>query len=452
MLAHVMATVSPQILGHAAKLLARSALERPTSSMLKLFTRTGLPPGEVERASSARPEPLPSAAIASPLSVRFDVDGLGGAPRGPLEGEGVVVKDSIDVAGAFTGLGLADGGDPATRDAVIVTRVRNAGGVLLGKAKMTELGMDGLGAAIHEGMPTNPRAPGYFAGGSSTGTAVAVASGLARYGVGGDGMGSIRIPAAFCGLVGLKPTRGRLPISGYASPAPSMDVPGPMARTAEDCARLWQVLAAEPVRPLAADVPGAIGVARQLDPARASRAVRLAFERALRAIGAHVVAVDVPGADRSTLLGTAIGTAEIARSPYARRPLSSAGALNVALGRSLSEPDRLALDVLRRRLHDAALRALERAPVIAMPTTGIPAPAISRALLAGAQDAPLLLAVALYTPFANVTGLPAIAVPSGVDDRGRPLSIMFVGAPGAETTLLRLALAIESTGLGAAPI
>ncbi|MBA3454555.1 MAG: hypothetical protein H0T42_15810, partial [Deltaproteobacteria bacterium] len=102
---------------------------------------------------------------------------------GVLEGGTVVVKDQLDVAGLRTGVGLPDGGELAERDAAIVARIRAAGGTFLGKAKMTELGMDGLGTMMPYPMPINPRAPGYSPGGSSTGTAVAVASGLARYGV-----------------------------------------------------------------------------------------------------------------------------------------------------------------------------------------------------------------------------------------------------------------------------
>src|SRR5262249_40393436 len=152
-------------------------------------------------------------------------------PKGPLAGEAVAVKDSIDIAGARTGLGLRSGGDVAARGAGIVQRGRDAGGFIAGKTKMTQLGRDGLCARRPGPMPENPRAPGYFPGGSSTGTAVAVASGVARWGLGGDGMGSIRVPAAYCGLVGLKPTHGRLPSEGYPSVAPSMDVPCPIART-----------------------------------------------------------------------------------------------------------------------------------------------------------------------------------------------------------------------------
>ena len=370
---------------------------------------------------------------------------------GPLEGEAVVVKDALDVGGVATGLGLRAGA-LATEDAELVARVRRAGGHVVGKTLMTELGMDGVGALVPRAMPENPCALGHFAGGSSTGTAVAVSAGLARYGIGGDGLGSVRIPAAFTGLVGLKPGRDRLSHRGYRSPAASMDVPGPMARTVRDCARLFQVLAGEEVAPLTALAPPRVGVARGLGPELATRDIGRAFDRALDAIGAEQFSVDVPGAATNSILAVAAATLELAESPFARGPLSAQGALNVALGRSFRAGDRERIDALRARLRDAVLRALDHAPVLAMPTTAIPAPAIRPRLLRGALDGLLLRAIGAYTPLANCTGLPAIAVPCGVDARSRPLSIMLVGAPGAELDLLRAALALEDTGLGTSPI
>ena len=447
-----MATVPPRYLDQAARILGRKSLERPTAAVFRNLARLALPPGEVNAAARNVPAPaLRNGHDVSPLSVRFNDDGAAAAD-GPLAGETVVVKDSIDIAGSYTGMGLRDGGDFAREDATIVTRVREAGGRIIGKAKMTELGMDGLGAFIYEASPGNPRARGYLAGGSSTGTAVAVASGLARFGVGGDGLGSVRIPSAFCGLVGLKPGFGVLPSHGYLSPAPSMDVPGPMARDAADCALLWQVLAGEKPEVLTTYFPKRVGLIAGLGPERATHAMQTAFHRALTALGTSTERVSIPGADKNTLLGTTIGTSEIARSVYATRELSAAGRLNLALGRSLSDGDRQSLALQRTRLREATLRALDAGFLLAMPTTAVPAPAATQALRDGAQNAPLLLAVALYTPLANITGLPAIAIPSGVDERGRPLSIMFVGAPGSETTLLRVAIALESTGVGTLPV
>lgn len=424
----------------------RFLTRRQPGRALALLARAAVPVLAPDWMAARTPDPeLDLGAAISPLITAVDPAPAAGA--GVLAGAPVVVKDALDVAGTRTGLGLRDGGDLATRDAAVVARVRAAGGWIAGKTKMTELGSDGVGALMPVPMPRNPRAPGYFPGGSSTGTAVAVAAGLARYGLGSDGLGSLRIPAAYCGLVGLKPTHGRLPADGYRSPVATLDVPGPIARTVADCARLWQVLAGEPVEAVAPALPARVGVIRQLGPARASRAIRAAFTRMLDALGLAVEPVDVPGADRCTFLGGMIGACELVQSPYAARELSPAGRMNVALGRAFAARDVAELGRQRAALRDATARALERTAVLAMPTTAVPPPALTRALLAGAQDLMLLRALGAYTPLANLTGLPAIAVPCGIDERGRPLSIMFMTGPGGERALLGLAAAVEATGL-----
>lgn len=381
-----------------------------------------------------------------------EVDPAPASRGGVLGGEPVVVKDAIDVRGVRTGLGLRDGGEIATEDAAMVARVRAAGGWIRGKTKMTELGMDGVGALMHYPMPRNAVAPRYFPGGSSTGTAVAVARGLARYGLGSDGLGSVRIPAAFNGLVGLKPGRGAFDIAGYRSPVDSLDSPGPIARTVEDCARLWRVIAGEPDAPLAAVVPPRLGVIRQLGPDRACRSIRAAFARVIERLGVPVERVEVPGAASAVFLGGMIGAHELAHGAFAALDLTPAGKMNVALGRAFSDRDKASLDRQRALLEASVAAALDAAGILAMPTTAIPPPAISRALLDGGQDLVLLRALGAYTPLANLTGLPSIAVPCGVDDVGRPLSIMFLGAPGSETALLGLALAVERLGLATTPV
>jgi Asp-tRNA(Asn)/Glu-tRNA(Gln) amidotransferase A subunit family amidase len=438
-----MPSISPRLLRVAAAALETPLGRRAVRRALLGGAMRTLPLPFVEWMAS-RPPAARAASSASPIVSACDAPPTG---TGALDGESLVVKDALDVAFVQTGLGLHSGA-VATEDAELVRRVRAAGGHIVGKSLMTELGMDGVGALVPRDMPENPRALGHFAGGSSIGTAVAVSSGLVRFGIGGDGLGSVRIPAAYTGLVGLKPGHGRLPSRGYRSVAESMDVPGPMARTVLDCARLFAVLAGETDAPLAPLVPGRVALVRGLGPELATRDIARAFERALDAIGTERLTIDVDGAPEHAILGISAATLELAESPFARRSLSGQGALNVALGRSFRPGDRAHLDARRRSLRESVLRALESATFLAMPTTAVPAPAIRPRLLRGAVDGLLLRAIGAYTPLANCTGLPSIAVPSGVDARGRPLSIMFVGAPGSERDLLRVALAIESTGLG----
>jgi aspartyl-tRNA(Asn)/glutamyl-tRNA(Gln) amidotransferase subunit A len=369
--------------------------------------------------------------------------------RGALDGD-VVVKDQIDVAGWRTGVGIAQGGEVATRDAEVVTRIVAAGGRLVGKAKMTELGIDGLGTVMHYPMPANPRAPGYSPGGSSTGTAVAVAAGLARYGVGGDGLGSIRIPAAFNGLYGLKTTREGLPRAGVCSPVRTLDAIGPITRTATDCATMWQVMAGEPVKALTPWTPERVAV--PLGRARVARSVATAFDRALSALGVVGERCELPGFETITFLGGMIGAHELATGPMSGHATSRMGRMTLSIGTALSRDDAAVLYRRRDELRWAASRLLARTPIIALPTTPIPPPAVTKALMGGPPELLLLRALGAFTPIANLADLPAIAVPCGIDERGRPLSIMFIAEPGSESTLLRIALALEATGLATKPV
>jgi len=414
---------------------------------LTLLARMRVPLYRTELLASRMPEhDLPEASPLIEISVPVP------ALPGVLEGGTVIVKDQLDVKGMRTGVGLPDGGELATEDSAIVARIRAAGGTILGKAKMTELGMDGLGTMMAYAVPGNPRAPGYSPGGSSTGTAVAVASGLARYGVGGDGLGSIRIPAAFCGLVGLKPSRTRLPRAGIRSPVRSLDAVGPITRTVEDCVRLWQVMVDEPIEALTPWLPDHVGVPVFAEPVRVARSIRTAFVRMIAALAIRSERVDLPGFDSATFLGGMTGAYELSTGPYAERTKSEGGLMSLSIGRSFSERDVARLVAQREALKAATAVVLENHPILAMPTTAIPPPALTRALVANKTSVILLRALGAFTPLANLCDLPAIAVPMGVDDRGRPLSIMFVGGFGAETQLLRIALAVEATGLGTTPV
>ena len=422
----------------------RFLTDRRPGRALTLLARTPIPIVAADRYALRRPELSPSAA--SPLVSTCD------RPRTPgvLDGD-VVIKDQIDVAGLPTGIGMREGGEVATRDAAVVERIAAAGGRVVGKAKMTELGIDGLGTLMHYPMPCNARAAAYAPGGSSTGTAVAVASGLARYGVGGDGLGSIRIPAAFNGLVGLKPSRTRYPRDGIRSPVRTLDAVGPITRTVEDCAVLWQVMAGEPVTPLAPEIPAEVGVPVG-GALRVSRTIWRAFRRVLDTLGIRTLRVALPHFENVTFLGGMTGAYELATGPYADRVATPSGRMSRALGEAFAPRDAERLVQHRGELARGVERALARTPILAMPTTAIPPPALSRALLSGDQDLVLLRALGAFTPLANLCDLPAIAVPCGIDDCGRPLSIMFVGARGGEDALLRVALAVERTGLGTAVV
>lgn len=428
-------------------LVVRFLHGRRPGRALAMVARAPVPIVGSDRFAQRRPDPgLDTAERPSP----FAHVQIREATPGVLDGD-VAIKDQIDVAGMPTGVGMRDGGPVAERDATIVTRILAAGGRIVGKAKMTELGIDGIGTLMHYGVPRNPVAPGYVPGGSSTGSAVAVAAGLARYAVGGDGLGSIRIPAAFCGLVGLKPSRTRLPRDGIRSPVRTLDAVGPMAATVDDVARLWQVMVGEPVAAIRPHVPDAVGVPIG-GALRVATPVWRGFRRMLDALGTRAVRITLPGLANATFLGGMTGAHEMATGPYADRIATAAGRTSRALGGAFSPRDVERLAAHRGELVAAAERALASTPILAMPTTAIPPPALSRALAAGAASVFMLRALGAFTPLANLCDLPSIAVPCGVDEHGRPLSIMFTAAKGGEDDLLAIAAAVERTGLGTRPL
>lgn len=226
-----------------------------------------------------------------------------GLSKSPIDGVAVSLKDLFDVAGETTTAGapaLADE-PPATRDAVVVKRLRHAGAVILGKTNMTQFALSCLGVNPHLGTPLSPwrREEARIAGGSSSGAAASVADGFVAVAIGTDTGGSVRVPAAFCGLVGFKPTARRIDLDGVYSLSPTLDSIGPIAWTVEDCAITDSVLSGGPGLGVAAVEPSriTIGVPRHgliddLDP-EVAQAFAAALDRLSRA-GIRIVDIDFP--------------------------------------------------------------------------------------------------------------------------------------------------------------
>src|SRR5208282_5553394 len=176
-----------------------------------------------------------------------------GVSRGPLDGAIVSIKDLFDVAGEPTRAGskiLAEEAAPASVDAVVVRRLREAGAVIVAKTNMTEFAYSAVGANPHFGTPGNPSDRGRVPGGSSAGAAVAVADGMCEIAIGSDTGGSVRIPAALCGIVGFKPSRQRIPTEGAFPLSFTLDSIGPLGRSVADCAKADAVMAGEDFAPL----------------------------------------------------------------------------------------------------------------------------------------------------------------------------------------------------------
>ena len=369
--------------------------------------------------------------------------------RLPSSGDGIrlAVKDLIDVAGVPTTAGsraLAATAAPAERDAPCMAGARAAGARIVGKANLDELAFGASGVNGYYGTPVNPLDPSRVPGGSSSGSAAAVASGEADLAYGSDTGGSIRIPAAFCGITGLKTTHGRIPLAGVWPLAPSMDTIGPMARDVAGVAAGLALL--EPGFTIDAAAATRIGRIRPAD-ADVDPVIDAAVHAALARCGVEVIEVELPGWSSARRTCDVIIDAEAAVSncavlvdparsdlltPRVRAGLAEAQALTPAqVRRARGERDRW------RTAMASALRGVDLLAVATVPF--FPPP------LAGAARTGYL---ALTSPV-NLAGFPALALPVPTGQR-LPASLQLIGGPNEEALLLATGAIIEAAGLASA--
>ncbi|MEP9352740.1 amidase [Xanthobacter sp. KR7-65] len=370
------------------------------------------------------------------------------APSGPLMGMPYVTKDIFDRAARRAEWGGCRTPGPAEEDAAILHRLDAAGGCEVAVTSLSALAYEPSGYNATLGRTRNPWHPGIVSGGSSSGSAVMVATGAAYLGVGSDTGGSVRVPAACCGIVGLKPGWGILPDAGAMPLAPSLDVIGFMARRAGDLLRVWSALTS------AADV-SAIRALAVLDNAvsPAAEPVRRALLEALGVLdraGIRHAAVDctdlMAAADAAALT---IMQAEAARIHGTRgsdaEPADPALMRRIGKGLAISDAALAAARDEQPRLRDAFLTALGGADAAVLPVMPFPTPLASAVDPRDADFAPrTLYAMTSLTRFVNALGLPAIALPVGFDRRGTPLAMQVIGRPGGEMALLRLAATYQS--------
>lgn len=376
-----------------------------------------------------------------------------GTDRGPLHGIPIVVKDCLDTAGVRTTIGSRYFRDrvPAA-NAEVVERLLAAGAVVIGKTNMNECaaGTSGRNAAF--GDVRNPWALERSPGGSSSGTAAAVAAGAAAAGVGTDTGGSIRIPAACTGTVGLRPTLGSVPDGGCFRRSFSFDVAGPLARSVGDCALVYAAMAGRPALEPGAGVAGVrLGVIRDfsfrdLDP-QVEAAVRAALAR-LAALGAEVREVSIPRLDAfryEALYDILLYEFHQSFGEHwrrARRPADVFGPVvlaNLERGSAIREETYRAA-LAARAADTAAVRAIfAEVDALVTPVLPRPTPRLDAPTDAFERQRQFML------PFSFV-GLPAIAVPCGLDGDGLPLGMQLVGERLQEHRLLRIAAAYESAG------
>jgi Asp-tRNA(Asn)/Glu-tRNA(Gln) amidotransferase A subunit family amidase len=375
----------------------------------------------------------------------------GGRPAGPLESVLVAVKDLVAVAGLPLGAGnrALGEGPPSPADAAIVDRLRALGAVILGTVALHELAFGLTGINDQVGFPTNPADHGVerIPGGSSSGSAVAVADGSCDLAIGTDTGGSVRVPAALCGVVGLKPRHGLYPTHGVYPLSPSLDHLGLLARTVEDVAAAHQALVGEAATP--PPVPlGRLGVDRAALEA-ATPVVADTVDRVLRRLadaGVDLVDVAWPDAIRSREVSTTIMFAEAAEANRGLLDRADAG-----------DEGFISADVLARLRHGATIGDTERRAAVAEgraitaevqatlatvdsvvgPTVAVTAPTVAQARL----DPNLPMLLVTNTRLANLTGLPALSVPVPSDSSNLPVGLQVMAA--TEGQALGVGLAVQ---------
>jgi Asp-tRNA(Asn)/Glu-tRNA(Gln) amidotransferase A subunit family amidase len=361
--------------------------------------------------------------------------------RGPLSGMPYAAKDMIATGKSEPSWGCSAPQQPALPRASIIERLERAGACLVATATMTELAYEPSGITRRGSL--NPWYREAIAGGSSTGSAILVASGCCFAALGSDTGGSVRIPAHACGVTGLKTTYGSVPADGAMRLAPSLDTIGFLARSASDLALIWRAIFGDQ-ETTAAKNPKAVILESAFGDACEGEIAEICRD-AIGVLAETGVAVDAKSgfpeeADQNALVAL---QAEAAREHRKRiedpnidatlrkRLRKGLSISDEELALALDDRDRLRGDFLARHLGDAAVALLPVMP-IRTPDIGQVNPASSR------FNPRALYALSRFTRFVNYLGLPALAVPAGFDRRGLPVGLQLVGAPGSEAVLLEM--------------
>jgi aspartyl-tRNA(Asn)/glutamyl-tRNA(Gln) amidotransferase subunit A len=380
-----------------------------------------------------------------------------GISLGPLDGAIVSIKDLFDVAGEVTRAGspvLAAEGTPAAQDAPVVRRLRQAGAVIVAKTNMTEFAFSGIGANPHYGTPGNPADRKRAPGGSSSGGAVAAADGMCEIAIGSDTGGSCRTPAAFCGIVGYKPSKQRIPTDGAFPLSNTLDSIGPMARTVERCAMADAVMAGEAretLEPVA--LPGLrIGIVQGMALENLEEPVARSFARAVELLGKAGVRLsdetirEFEDMNDVNAHGGGITPAEayaVHRDRLERRgdDIDQNVRRRIERARNVSAADYIIMIRRRGELVRAMDARMADVDVLAMPTSAVVAPVLAE--LAAPDEFARRNAMSLRntTPW-NFFDCCAISLPL---PRGSdlPTGLMLVARNGYDGRLFRIAAAVE---------
>lgn len=422
----------------------------------RAYRSGSLSPVDVVRASIHRLERLEPALNA--VARRLDETALAdaeqateelrsGRDRGPLHGIPIAIKDLIEVKGAPTGYGSKVRPPAmASEDGLLVQWLREAGAIILCKSNLLEYA---YGIAHPDvGQTNNPHDVGRTSGGSSGGSAALVAAGILPLAIGTDTGGSIRIPASYCGIVGLKPTFGLVPLNGVFPLSWSLDHAGPLARDVTDTALLLEVLAGRAFPLSAPSLQGVrIGAVRfhcdspELTPAVAANLTE-ALDR-LEGAGAIVNRIDIPelALANSELRRIILPEASVIHSPiYAENPAGYAPRTRsqVEAGFEAKAVDYIRAQEFRVKLRNAAEAAFSDVDVLLGPSVPFPAPIEDPEFTEDGEEGEML-----SSGFANMTGQPSLSLPSGLDGH-LPLGLQLTGPVGGDGKLLQIALGIEA--------
>jgi len=376
-----------------------------------------------------------------------------GLAGGQLAGLPIALKALFDVKGEITHAGSRGWQAPAQTDALIVSRLRGEGAVITGHTNMTEFAYSGVGLNPHYGTPDNPLAPGRIPGGSSSGAAVAVARGMAAGAIGTDTGGSVRIPAAFCGLVGFKPSQSRVPRAGTFPLSDSLDSIGPIAPTVDCCARLDAVLAGrhyQPLRPLSLKgMRFVVPTQYMLDDL--DNTVAQAFACSLSSLGdAGANIIEAPAPVLAAIPELMEGGGFTAAESYFvhRQSLADHGAQfdprvrsRIERGAAITAADYLELCRRRQQRKQEADEWLQDYDALLAPTVPVVPPRFEE-LTADEEYARLNLLILRNPTVANMLDLCAITLPNHKPGY-LPGGLMLIGRNGTDDNLLRLAQAVE---------
>ena len=374
---------------------------------------------------------------------------IAGAPGGPLAGLTFAAKDLFYVAGHPTGGGNPDWARhravPA-RHAWAVQRLLDAGASLIGKTVTDEISLGILGENPFDGMPLNPAAPDHVPGGSSSGSASAVAQGLCDTALGTDTGGSVRVPASFCGLHGIRPTHGRLDLTGMLPQAPSSDTTGWFARDARTFARVSEALLGEPIPDaLPSRLVVAVDAFGLADADTAAALLPMVQRLAALVPDLREDALAPPGL-------SAWARAQRTLQPYEawltfrdwldrHNPrLAFSVARGLCTAGAIPEAERGWAALVRTEARARLAWLLPPGTIACLPTTPFPAPRKGMALSA---SEPLRARILCLAAHGGLTGVPQVSLPGATVD-GRPVGLSILGAPGSDAALVAVAVALRA--------